>query len=37
MAKGKDQPSKQAKKPKSDRLKGTGSAYQQEKANGKEN
>jgi hypothetical protein len=37
MAKGKDKPSKQAKKPKSDRPKGTGSAYHQEKANGKKN
>jgi hypothetical protein len=35
MAKGKDKPSKQTKKPKSDKPKGTGSAYQQEKASGK--
>lgn len=37
MAKGKDKPSKQAKKPKPDKPKGTGSAYQQDKASGKEN
>jgi hypothetical protein len=35
MAKGKDKPSKQTKKPKSDKPKGTGSAYQQQKASGK--
>jgi hypothetical protein len=35
MAKGKDKPSKQTKKPKSDKPKGTGSAYQQDKASGK--
>jgi hypothetical protein len=35
MAKGKDKPTKQTKKPKSDKPKGTGSAYQQEKASGK--
>jgi hypothetical protein len=32
MAKGKDKPSKQTKKPKSEKPKGTGSAYQQDKA-----
>ena len=35
MAKGKDKPSKQTKKPKSDKPKGSGSAYQQDKASGK--
>jgi hypothetical protein len=35
MAKGKDKPSKQTKKPKSDKPKGTGSAYQQDKTSGK--
>jgi hypothetical protein len=35
MAKGKDKPSKQTKKPKSDKPKGTSSAYQQDKASGK--
>ena len=35
MAKGKDKSSKQTKKPKSDKPKGTGSTYQQEKASGK--
>jgi len=35
MAKGKDKPSKQTKKPKSDKPKGTVSAYQQDKASGK--
>ena len=32
MSKGKDKPSKQTKKPKSDKPKGAGSAYQQDKA-----
>ncbi|MBR1192058.1 hypothetical protein JQ634_03820 [Bradyrhizobium sp. AUGA SZCCT0240] len=32
MAKGKDKPSKQTKKPKSDKPKGSGSSYQQEYA-----
>ena len=35
MAKGKDKPSKQTKKPKSDKPKGAGSAYKQDKASGK--
>ena len=35
MAKGKDKPSKQSKKPKSDKPTGTGSAYKQDKASGK--
>jgi len=35
MAKGKDKPSKQTKKLKSDKPKGMGSAYQQEKGSGK--
>ena len=35
MAKGKDKPSKQTKKPKSDKPKGSGSSYQQEKARSK--
>ena len=35
MAKGKDKPSKQTKKPKSDKPNGSGSSYQQEKASGK--
>ena len=35
MAKGKDKPAKQTKKPKSDKPKGSGSAYQQDKASGK--
>jgi hypothetical protein len=35
MAKGKDKPSKQTKKPKSDKPKGAGSAYKQGKASGK--
>jgi hypothetical protein len=36
MAKGKDKPSKQTKKPKSDKPKGAGSAYKQDKASGKQ-
>ena len=32
MAKGKDKPAKQVKKPKSDKPKGAGSAYKQDKA-----
>jgi hypothetical protein len=35
MGKGKDKPSKQTKKPKSEKPKGAGSAYQQDKASGK--
>ena len=35
MAKGKDKPSKQTKKPKSDKPKGAGSACKQDKASGK--
>jgi hypothetical protein len=35
MAKGKDKPSQQTKKPKSDKPMGTGSAYQHDKASGK--
>ena len=35
MAKGKDKPSKQTKKPKSDKPKGSGWSYQYEKASGK--
>ena len=35
MAKGKNKPTKQTKKPKSDKPKGSGSSYQQEKASGK--
>jgi hypothetical protein len=35
MAKGKDKPSMQTKKPKSDKPKGAGSAYKQDKASGK--
>jgi hypothetical protein len=35
MAKGKDKPSKQTKKPKSDKRMGSESSYQQGKASGK--
>jgi hypothetical protein len=35
MGKGKDKPSKQSKKPKSEKPKGAGSAYKQDKASGK--
>lgn len=35
MAKSRDKPSKQTRKPKSDKPKGTGSAYKQDKASGK--
>lgn len=35
MAKGKDKPSKQTRKPKSDKPKGAGSAYKQDKGGGK--
>jgi len=35
MAKGKDKPSKQIRKPKSDKPKGGSSSYQQDKASGK--
>ena len=35
MGKGKDKPAKQTKKPKSDKPKGAGSAYQQDKASGR--
>ncbi len=35
VAKGKDKPTKQTKKPKSDKPKGSDSSYQQEKASGR--
>jgi len=35
MGKGKDKPAKQTKKPKSEKPKGAGSAYQQDKASGR--
>jgi hypothetical protein len=35
VAKGKDKPTKQTKKPKSDKPKGSGSSYQQEKTSGR--